>query len=84
MCGVRRRFCLGTLAAETAAAEEGELSPELAGEIVQSVAVDRPRLIMQLFEHLAVTPDIQLLINPASSPECGKVWVLGSWARSAF
>lgn len=39
---------------------------------------------MQVAKHLQVTPDIQLLLNPALNPQEDLVWVLGLRARLAF
>ena len=39
---------------------------------------------MQVTKRLQVTPDIQLLFNPALNPEQDLVWVLGLRARLSF
>jgi porin len=39
---------------------------------------------LQLLEHLAITPDVQLLINPALNPDADVVGVFGLRARLAF
>ncbi len=39
---------------------------------------------LQVSQHLAVTPDFQLLIHPALNPEEDLVWVLGLRARVSF
>ena len=38
----------------------------------------------QLLKILTITPDVQLLINPASNPEEDQVWIFGLRARLAF
>jgi porin len=38
----------------------------------------------QLGSQLAVTPDLQLLINPANNPDEGSIWVLGVRGRFAL
>ena len=38
----------------------------------------------QLGQQLAVTPDLRLLIDPASNPEASQIWVFGLRARLAF
>ena len=39
---------------------------------------------LQLSENLAITPDIQFIINPALNPDDKTVWVLGLRARLAL
>jgi len=39
---------------------------------------------LQLAEHLAITPDIQLIKDPALNPGEDFVWVVGLRARFAF
>ena len=39
---------------------------------------------LQLLEHLAITPDIQVLLNPALNPDADVVGVFGVRARLAF
>jgi porin len=39
---------------------------------------------LQLLRHLQVTPDIQLLVNPALNPDEDRVWIFGLRARLAF
>lgn len=39
---------------------------------------------MQLFQHVTVTPDVQLLINPALNPDEDSIWVAGLRARVVF
>lgn len=39
---------------------------------------------MQLFQHMTLTPNVQLLINPALNPDEDSIWVLGLRARLAF
>ncbi len=39
---------------------------------------------IQLWEELALTPDVQFIRNPALNPEASSVWVLGLRARLAF
>ena len=38
----------------------------------------------QLSENLAITPDIQLILNPAQHPEANQIWVLGLRGRLAL
>jgi porin len=38
----------------------------------------------QLAEQLAITPDLQLLVNPANNPQADRVWVFGVRARLAL
>jgi len=38
----------------------------------------------QLLKILTITPDVQLLINPANNPEEDQVWIIGLRARLAF
>jgi porin len=38
----------------------------------------------QLGSQLAVTPDLQLLINPANNPEESSIWVFGVRGRLAL
>ena len=38
----------------------------------------------QLGEQLAVTPDLQLLINPANNPDEDRIWLFGLRARLAL
>ena len=38
----------------------------------------------QLGAQLAITPDLQLLVNPANNPDAKSVWVLGIRARLAI
>lgn len=39
---------------------------------------------VQLFRHLAITPDLQVLINPPNYPDRDAVWVLSVRARFSF
>ena len=39
---------------------------------------------LQLFKHVTVTPDVQLLINPALNPDVDSIWVTGLRARLVF
>ena len=39
---------------------------------------------LQLSPNFAVTPDVQLLLNPATNPSDDVVWVLGVRGRLAF
>jgi porin len=39
---------------------------------------------IQLAQNLAVTPDVQLLLDPALNPEESSVWVFGLQARLTF
>jgi len=39
---------------------------------------------LQLLKHLQVTPDVQLLLNPALNPDEDQVWVFSLRARLAF
>ena len=39
---------------------------------------------LQLLEHLALTPDVQVLVNPATNPGADVVGVFGLRARLAF
>ena len=39
---------------------------------------------LQLFEHLVVTPDIQVLVNPAQNPDADVIGVFGVRARLAW
>ena len=39
---------------------------------------------LQVLNHLQVTPDLQLLLNPAFSPDEDRVWVFSVRARLAF
>ena len=39
---------------------------------------------MQVLKHLQVTPDLQLLLNPALNPDEDKIWVFSLRARLAF
>ncbi len=39
---------------------------------------------LQLAQNLAVTPDVQLLIDPALNPNEDQIWVLGLRARLTF
>lgn len=38
----------------------------------------------QLAKQLAITPDIQLLIDPPNNPNHDRLWILGLRARLAF
>jgi len=38
----------------------------------------------QLTQQLAITPDVQLLIDPAQNPNHDRLWVLGLRARLAL
>ena len=38
----------------------------------------------QLAEQLAITPDIQLLVDPPNNPDHGSIWVYGVRARLAL
>lgn len=38
----------------------------------------------QIFPHVALTPDFQLLLNPALDPSADSIWVLGLRVRAAF
>jgi porin len=39
---------------------------------------------LQVTKELAITPDVQLLIDPALNPDEDSVWVYGLRARLAF
>jgi porin len=39
---------------------------------------------LQLTQELAITPDIQLLIDPALNPDEDSIWVVGLRARLAL
>ena len=39
---------------------------------------------LQLSDELAVTPDVQLLLDPALNPQEDRIWVLGLRARLAL
>ena len=39
---------------------------------------------VQLLKVLTITPDVQLLINPARNPEEDRLWVFGLRARMSF
>jgi porin len=39
---------------------------------------------LQLTQELAITPDIQLLIDPALNPDEDSIWVFGLRARLAL
>ena len=39
---------------------------------------------LQIAQRLAVTPNVQLLIDPAENPESDQIWVFGLRARIAF
>jgi len=39
---------------------------------------------LQLFPHMTITPDVQLLFNPAQNPQEDLIWVLGLRARLVF
>jgi len=39
---------------------------------------------LQLAQNLAITPDVQMLINPALNPNEDVIWVFGLRARLAF
>ena len=39
---------------------------------------------LQVTRELAITPDVQLLINPALNPEKNAIWVFGLRGRLAF
>jgi porin len=36
---------------------------------------------LQLFQHLAITPDAQLVIDPVLNPDEDRIWVFGLRAR---
>jgi carbohydrate-selective porin OprB len=38
----------------------------------------------QVFRHLAVTPDLQVLVRPADNPEVSAIAVIGARARLIF
>jgi len=39
---------------------------------------------LQLTQNLAITPDVQLIINPALNPDESSIWVFGLRARLAL
>ena len=39
---------------------------------------------IQMWEELAITPDIQYIRNPALNPDASSTWVFGLRARLAF
>jgi len=39
---------------------------------------------LKLFQYLAITPDIQLILHPAMNPNEDKLWVFGLRARLEF
>ncbi|MGB5736428.1 MAG: carbohydrate porin [Thiohalocapsa sp.] len=39
---------------------------------------------VQLFDRLAITPDLQLIKNPAANPDADLIWIAGLRARLAF
>ena len=39
---------------------------------------------LQLWEELALTPDVQFIRNPALNPDSSSLWVIGLRARLAF
>lgn len=39
---------------------------------------------LQLYQHLTITPDVQLLLNPALNPQEDQIWVVGLRARLNF
>ena len=39
---------------------------------------------LQLFPHMTVTPDLQLLVNPALNPQEDRIWIAGLRARLSF
>jgi len=39
---------------------------------------------LQLFPHMTITPDVQLLFNPAQNPQEDLIWVMGLRARLVF
>jgi porin len=39
---------------------------------------------LQLAQKLAITPDVQLIIDPALNPDENRIWVFGLRARLSF
>jgi porin len=39
---------------------------------------------VQLYDRLAITPDLQLIKNPAANPDEDLIWIAGLRARLAF
>jgi len=39
---------------------------------------------LMLFQYLAITPDVQLIVNPALDPDADQIWVFGLRARLEF
>jgi porin len=39
---------------------------------------------LPLTQNLAITPDVQLIIDPALNLDENRIWVFGLWARLAF
>jgi porin len=39
---------------------------------------------VQLFDRLAITPDVQVIKNPAANPDEDLIWIAGLRARLAF
>ena len=39
---------------------------------------------VQLFDRLAITPDLQVIKNPAANPDADLIWIAGLRARLAF
>jgi porin len=38
----------------------------------------------QIFPHISLTPNFQLLVNPALNPTASSIWLLGLRLRAAF
>jgi porin len=54
-------------------------SPGLAGQTTMEIFYR-----LQLADRLAVTPDLQLLLNPALNPDADSIWIFGLRARFAL
>jgi porin len=39
---------------------------------------------MQVYQHTAITPNVQLLVNPALNPQEDQIWVIGLRALISF
>ena len=39
---------------------------------------------LMLFQYLTITPDMQLIVNPALNPDEDQIWVFGLRARLQF
>jgi porin len=39
---------------------------------------------LMLFQYLTITPDVQLIVNPAMNPDADQIWVFGLRARLEF